>query len=89
MRTPPGLKSLWVLGQIVPHLPSFFISWMVFQTTGALSPYYAGINVVLLGAALILRWTLFDSVLVVATAIGMYLAACCFAGPVSLTGRFF
>ncbi len=89
VRTPPGLKSLWVLGQILPALPSFFISWMVYRTTGALSPYYAGINVVLLGAALILRWTLFDSVLVVATAIGMYLAACALHGPVSFRGTFF
>jgi signal transduction histidine kinase len=82
VRTPLGLRSLWILGQILPALPSFFISWMIYETGGAQSTYYAGINLVLLGAALVLRWTLRDSVIVVMTAIGMYLAACTLKGPV-------
>ena len=83
VRTPLGLKSLWALGQIVAALPSLFISLMIYETDGARSPYYAGINLVLLGAALILRWNLLDSILVVLTAIGMYLAACALHGWIS------
>jgi signal transduction histidine kinase len=80
VRTPMGLKRLWAMGQIVAALPSLFISVMIYETEGALSPYYAGINIVLLGAALILRWNLLDSIVVVLTAIGMYLAACVIHG---------
>ncbi|MDB6112562.1 MAG: Integral rane sensor hybrid histidine kinase [Pedosphaera sp.] len=87
VRTPLGLKSLWALGQILPALPSFFISWMIYKTGGAQSTYYAGINLVLLGAALVLRWTLRDSVIVVLTAIGMYLIACTLKGPVPNGGQ--
>ncbi|HWI58842.1 MAG TPA: hybrid sensor histidine kinase/response regulator, partial [Bacillota bacterium] len=48
------------------------------------SPYYAGINLVLLGAGLVLRWTFVDSILVSLTAIGMYLTACILCPDVPL-----
>ena len=90
VRTPPGLKCLWSLGQIVAALPSFFISVMIFNTEGSQSPYYAGINLVLLGAAIILRWTFLDSVVVVLTAIGMYFVACWLhPGSIGDGGTFF
>lgn len=89
VRTPPGLKCLWALGQIVAALPSFFISWMIYEKQGYESPYYAGINLVLLGTAIILRWTLRDSVVVVMTAIGLYFAACLLHGPIQNSGVFF
>src|SRR5262249_50652032 len=92
VRTPWGLRSLWVLGQVVAALPSLFISLMIYKIDGAQSPYYAGINLVLLGAGLVLRWTLVDSILVVVTAIGMYLAACGLhqhSNPQDTSGFFF
>src|SRR6185437_8180022 len=76
VKTPLGLKNLWILGQVLAGLPSFFISWMIYDTEGARSTYYAGINIVLLGAALILRWSLLDSIVVILAAVGMYLGAC-------------
>lgn len=76
VRTPFGLRNLWLLGQVVAAVPSFFISLMIYYSGGAQSSYYAGINLVLLGAGLVLRWTLLDSILVVVTAFSMYLAAC-------------
>jgi len=94
VRTPFGLRHLWVLGQVVAGLPSLFISLMIYETDGGQSHYYAGINLVLLGAGLVLRWTLLDSICVCATALSMYLAACFWCPNVSLrqaweSGEFF
>jgi two-component system, sensor histidine kinase PhcS len=74
--TPIGVKNYRVLGWILPALPTFFISAMIYQTEGAGSPYYAGLNLVLLGAAIILRWTLLDSIVVFFEVLLFYLGAC-------------
>ncbi|NNJ86765.1 MAG: response regulator [Akkermansiaceae bacterium] len=59
-----GVIHPW-LTTIVIHtvaiLPLVSISLMIYQTEGALSPYYGGLNLVLVGATLLLRWTTFDS----------------------------
>ncbi|MFO1501276.1 MAG: ATP-binding protein [Verrucomicrobiota bacterium] len=80
VKTPFGARYYQWLGLILPALPSFFISWMIYETTGALSPYYAGLNLVLLGAALILRWSLWESVFVFLEVLATYLAACLLHG---------
>jgi hypothetical protein len=59
-----GLRFYRVLGFFVAFLPMAFISWMIYATDGPNSPYYAGLNLVMLGAAILLRWTLLDSILV-------------------------
>jgi signal transduction histidine kinase len=76
IKTPVGQKHYKALGLLLPALPGFFISWMIAETEGPASPYYAGLNLVLLGAGLILRWTLVDSVLVFLQTLLFYLAAC-------------
>jgi signal transduction histidine kinase len=72
----PNFKLYRLLGMLVALLPLFSIAWMIYSTDGAASPYYAGLNLVMLGAALLLRWTLFDSILVFVLSIFAYLAAC-------------
>ena len=74
--TPLGERYYRQLGLIMPALPSLVISVMIFRTEGPASPYYAGISLVLLGAGLVLRWNLFESVVVFAEALLLYLAAC-------------
>jgi signal transduction histidine kinase len=76
VKTPFGSRHYRILGLVLPALPSFFISWMIYDTEGPRSPYYAGLNLVLLGAAIVLRWTLWDSVLVFLEVTGLYLGAC-------------
>ena len=49
---------------------------MIFEEDGWISPYYAGLNLVMLGAAILLRWTLVDSILVFLLSLLSYLAAC-------------
>jgi signal transduction histidine kinase len=81
--TPIGMRYYRVLGWILPALPTFFISAMIYRTEGAGSPYYAGLNLVLLGAAIILRWTVFDSVVAFLEVIGFYLIACLLHGQIA------
>jgi len=52
------------------------ISWMIYAKEGADSPYYAGLNLVMLGAAMLMRWILMDSIIVVALTLIAYLIAC-------------
>src|SRR5436853_7658561 len=53
-----GRQHYKPLGMVEVSLPLFFISWMIFEADGAISPYYAGLNLVLMGAGIVLRWTL-------------------------------
>src|SRR5258706_1426880 len=76
VQTAWGARHYRVLGQTVAALPSFFISVMIFDTQGEDSPYYAGLNLVLVGAAIVLRWTVRDSTFVVLSTLGMYSIAC-------------
>ncbi len=74
--TPFGARHYRFLGLILPGLPSLCISWMIFIKDGAQSVYYAGLNLVLLGAAMILRWSVRESLLVVLEVMIIYLTAC-------------
>ena len=85
----PDLKIYRVLGLLVALLPMGFISWMIYETEGSASPYYAGLNLVMLGAAILLRWTLLDSVVIFVICLLAYLAACLVHGPVHFQGVFF
>jgi signal transduction histidine kinase len=85
----PHLKIYRVLGALVALLPLTFISLMIYDTDGAASPYYAGLNLIMLGAAILLRWTLADSIVIFALSLLAYLAACCLHGPLPHGGLFF
>ena len=84
-----AVKFYRFLGFLVAFLPLAFISWMIYVTDGPNSPYYAGLNLVMLGAALLLRWTLTDSILVLVLSLATYLAACQFSGKASISGNLF
>lgn len=77
-----GARIHRVLGvaMAVPLIVS--ISWMIALKEGAESPYYAGLNLILLGAAILMRWPLIDSIIVVGLTLACYLAACFWHGPI-------
>jgi len=75
------------LGMAFPLMGS--IGWMIYASEGYASPYYAGLNLVLVGAAILMRWPLFESVLVVLLTVGIYLAACFGHGPIHKPSLFF
>jgi signal transduction histidine kinase len=89
VKTSSGLRLYRVLGLILPALPTLCCSVMIYRTEGANSPYYAGLNLVLLGASIILRWTFVDSLLVFLEVLGLYLAACLLHGPINQRDIFF
>lgn len=65
-----------IIAKLVIHtiaiLPLASISYMIYQTEGAMSPYYGGLNLVLMGATLLLRWSTFDSAINVALCLLTY-----------------
>src|ERR1700744_3857625 len=89
VKTKIGLRYYRILGWIMPATPTALIAFMIYATQGSSSPYYAGLNLVLLGAAIILRWTFLDSMVVFLETLGLYLAACLLHGPISDYGIFF
>lgn len=72
-----SLNILWALVMVTS------ICAMVFLTGGTSSPYYAGLNLVLLGAGVLLPWTFREMFLVCISTLVMYVAACVFRGSFS------
>ncbi len=64
----------WI-AQAVPLLPTLGICWMITKTGGGISVYYAGLNLVFLGMALLLRWSFWNSVGMIVICIGTYFIA--------------
>jgi signal transduction histidine kinase len=86
----PDTKRYRLLGFGVAGLPLLSISWMIYELGGASSTYYAGLNLIMLGSAILLRWTLMDSVIIVVLTLASYLIACFMRGGVmSDSGVFF
>lgn len=84
-----GRKLYLILGHVWYLLPAFFISWMIYATEGALSPYYAGLNIVLIAVGFMLPWTYQENLLGGGLVMIMYLGACVLHGPFTLKGAFF
>jgi signal transduction histidine kinase len=85
--TPLSRRIHQALGLVVALLPVFFICWMVYITEGPASPYYAGINLILLAIAFVLGWSVGLSLLALVLFIGMYLGACFLRGPLAPEDR--
>jgi two-component system sensor histidine kinase PhcS len=54
---------------------------MIYDREGPSSPYYAGLNLIILAISLVVRWSARESLLVVVCMILMYVAACVIKGP--------
>ncbi|MGD0615932.1 MAG: ATP-binding protein [Verrucomicrobiota bacterium] len=78
-----GHKHPRKLGVLLAMFPSLFISWMIYATEGSRSPYYAGLNLVLLLIGFVLYWTLTESLVAVSLVMLMYIIACALHGGIS------
>ena len=65
-----SLSMFWVL------FMNAFLSVLIYLADGAASPYYAGINLVLLGVAVLLPFTMIETLWACAGAVVFYLTAC-------------
>ena len=68
-------KSRNWIAQGIPLLPTLGICWMIVETGGGNSVYYAGLNLVFLGLSLLLRWSFWNSVGMIVLCIGTYFAS--------------
>jgi signal transduction histidine kinase len=73
--TEVGQRSGRLMGLIVPLLPVVFIAGMIAAKEGFASPYYAGLNLVLLAVGAVLHWTLMEAVIAVVLVLFIYIAA--------------
>ena len=64
-----------LLGLPIVMLPAFFIAFMIFVTHGASSPYYAGLNLILLAVSAVGHWSFRDTMISVTSVILMYFGA--------------
>ena len=71
-----GQKHVQWLGLPIAFAPAFCIAWMIYRSGDPASPYYAGLNLILLGVSVVLRWSLIESLLAIAGVTLMYLMAC-------------
>jgi signal transduction histidine kinase len=71
----------WI-GLGIAILPVVSMCGMIYATDGALSPYYAGLNLVLLAVAFVMRWDVGLSVAAVFLTILLYIGACLLHGRV-------
>jgi signal transduction histidine kinase len=77
-----------VLGVALAMLPTSVMAWMIYETDGADSSYYAGLNLVLLVVAFVMHWTFRESLIAVFLVIVMYVAACLGYGPIHHSGDY-
>ena len=70
-----GARHIRVLGIAWAILPCAAISWMIYYTQGVFSPYYAGLNLVIIAVSLLMPWTLGEVLATCLITLGMYLLA--------------
>lgn len=73
--TKQGEANLRILSAAVPLLPAVFIAMMIAVMDGFNSPYYAGLNLVLIAVGTVLVWTYLECLVFVLIVLGMYLIA--------------
>ena len=90
IRTRFGIRYYRVLGLALPMIPILAISWMIYATIGPASPYYAGLNLVLLAVGLIFPWTYQENLVIGFLVVSIYIIACILqAGSIKVFGIFF
>jgi signal transduction histidine kinase len=87
--TEPGRRSGRWLGVVVPLIPVISIAGMIMVKEGFASPYYAGLNLVLLAIGAVLHWTVLESVVACALVLAIYITAGLVHGGVPSAGVLF
>lgn len=76
LETPFGYRHFRILGMGWFVLPSLFISLMIYYADGVLSPYYAGLNLVLIAVSWVAQVDFLESLIATGLTLVMYTAAC-------------
>lgn len=70
-----GEKNIRFLGIAWALLPAASIAWMIWYTEGAYSPYYAGLNLVIIAVSLLMPWTLAEVLMTCTLTLLMFVTA--------------
>jgi two-component system sensor histidine kinase PhcS len=71
-----GRRHAHLLGNAPPLIPAIAICWMIYATEGVFSPYYAGLNIVMVGVILLIPYTLTEAGVICAVVVFSYALAC-------------
>lgn len=71
-----GRRRHRIFGMMLLGLPNLFMCLMIYFTEGAHSPYYAGLNIMLMGFSWVVQVGLTEAVAAIAITLLMYCAAC-------------
>lgn len=71
-----GASHYQFLALPIALLPVAFLCWMIYLADGPLSPYYAALNLVLLGVSAVMRWGARESWIAVGSTLMMYFMVC-------------
>jgi len=75
--------------QLIPLIPTIAICWMIATTGGGNSVYYAGLNLVLLGLSILLRWSFWNTLMMVVSCFASYALAVLLSASVPNPGTVF
>lgn len=70
-----GIRHYRLLGVLLAAAPALCMALIIGFTDGTASPYYAGLNLVLLGVGMVMQWTLVQSLSAAVMVMVMYLGA--------------
>ncbi len=70
------LTPVRILGVLTALVINFSFCLMIFLTDGAVSPYYAAVNLIITGMAVLLPWTVVETTLICTASLLFYIAAC-------------
>jgi two-component system sensor histidine kinase PhcS len=71
-----GRQHVRLLGNAPPLVPCITICWMIYATEGVFSPYYAGLNIVLVGVILLVPYRLSEAGFICGLVVVCYAVAC-------------
>jgi signal transduction histidine kinase len=71
-----GQRMITPLGHAVMLVPVVFMTMMIYVSEGAMSPYYAGLNLVFLGVGVLMPWSVKETLGFCLVTILIYSAAC-------------
>lgn len=71
-----GKHYIIPLGLLMVTFANLSMSIMIYISEGAMSPYYAGLNLVILGVGVLMPWTFKETLILCLATFAMYLAAC-------------
>ena len=75
-KSPLGRSHLRLYGMVWYMSPLMMILWMIYAANDPRSPYYAGLNIVLLAVGLVSPWTYWQNLLTTIFVLVMYVVVC-------------